>query len=162
MCRQNLTRSVFVSRPLLWLTAAQPCHSRDETRQSNPLCSCNGETALRKPRRKTAALFFSGTYAMAHQTPTVVVRGAICLLYGTPGPAICKPLLAPFLLPWAADRSRARRLRNPDTVAPAGPLLRRGLQAARSRAAGQTSVRRRKHPHVALHKRLVRREERLL
>lgn len=59
MCAgRTLTRSVFVSRPLLWLTAPQPCHSRDETRQSNPLCSCNGETALRKPRRKTAALFF--------------------------------------------------------------------------------------------------------
>lgn len=75
--------------------AHRPCHSRGEASQSNPLCSCNGETAFRKPgrRKDSGSSFFSGTYAMAHQTPTVVVRGAMCLPYGTPSPAICKPLL---------------------------------------------------------------------
>lgn len=94
-----------------------------------PFVPLQCSTALRKPGTEDSGPSFSGTYAMAHQTPTVVIRGAICLPYGTSGPAICKPLQAPFLLPWAADRScargrRRRRLRSPDTVAPAGPLFR--------------------------------------
>lgn len=148
-----------------WDSVTQPCHSRGEPVYSGTLCAPAMLDGIEEAGTEDSGPSFSGTYAMAHQTPTVVIRGAICLPYGTSGPAICKPLPAPFLLPWAVDRScarrRRRRLRSPDTVAPAGPLF-RGL-AARSRASwSQTTVRRTKHPHAALHKRLVRREERLL